>query len=115
MSFRPLAGVTEAHLARVEAQVLEAETQEQVARSLVDRTFWQAHLERTHPDRFAQVDRPFRRRLDSVLDDEALTDETRQAQSDAILGEQRAARRGLMLDMTLAALEAGPTDAGIDV
>jgi hypothetical protein len=115
MSFRPLAGVTEAHLARVEAHVLEAETQEQVARSLVDRTFWQAHLERTHPERFAQVDRPFRRRLDSVLDDEALTDGTRQAQSDAILGEQRAARRGLMLDMTLAALEAGPTDAGIDV
>ncbi|HDS1819189.1 TPA: hypothetical protein QEM96_003872 [Pseudomonas putida] len=115
MSFRPLAGVTEAHLARAEAQVLEAETQEEVARSLVDRTFWQAHLERAHPERFAQLDRPFRRRLDSVLDDEALSDEVRRTQSDAILGEQRAARRGLMLDMTLAALEVGPPDAGINV
>ncbi|WP_264312661.1 NEL-type E3 ubiquitin ligase domain-containing protein [Pseudomonas putida] len=115
MSFRALAGVTEAHLARAQAQVLEAETQEEVARSLVDRTFWQAHLERAQPARFAQVDRPFRRRLDRVLDDEALTDEARQAESDAILGAQRAARRGLMLDLTLAALEAGPADAGINV
>ncbi|ATP51021.1 hypothetical protein CR512_17290 [Pseudomonas putida] len=115
MSFRPLAGVTEAHLARAQAQVLEAETQEEIARSLVDRTFWQGHLERAHPERFAQVDRPFRRRLDRVLDDEALTDEARQAESDAILAAQRAARRGLMLDMTLAALEAGPPGASIDV
>ncbi|MNC58184.1 hypothetical protein D3C75_1078960 [compost metagenome] len=95
--------------------MLEAETQEEVARSLVDRTFWQAHLERAQPARFAHVDRPFRRRLDRVLDDEALTDEARQAESDAILGAQRAARRGLMLDLTLAALEAGPADAGINV
>ncbi|MNH33522.1 hypothetical protein D3C79_940450 [compost metagenome] len=50
-----------------------------------------------------------------MLDDEALTDEARQAESDAILGAQRAARRGLMLDLTLAALEAGPADAGINV
>jgi len=44
-----------------------------------------------------------------------LTDEARQAESDAILAAQRAARRGLMLDMTLAALEAGPPGAAIDV
>ncbi|WEL57365.1 NEL-type E3 ubiquitin ligase domain-containing protein [Pseudomonas kermanshahensis] len=115
MSFRPLAGVTEAHLARAQALVLEAETQEEVARSLVDRTFWQAHLERIHPARFTQVDRPFQRQVESVLRDETLSDEARQEQSIAILGAQRAARRGLMLDMTLAALEAGPPDAGIDV
>lgn len=115
MSFRPVSGVTEAHLARVQAQILEVETQEQLAPSLVDRTFWQAHLERTHPERFADVDRPFRRRLERLLDDQALTDEARQVQSDAILGEQRAARRGLMLDMTLTALEAGPADAIINV
>jgi len=115
MSFRPLAGVTEAHLARAQALVLEAETQEEVARSLVDRTFWQAHLERIHPARFTQVDRPFQRQVESVLRDETLSDEARQEQSVAILAAQRAARRGLMLDMTLAALEAGPPDAGIDV
>ncbi|MNP79757.1 hypothetical protein D3C76_1776710 [compost metagenome] len=50
-----------------------------------------------------------------MLDDEALPDEARSAQSDAILGEQRAARRGLMLDLTLVALEAGPEDPPIEV
>ena len=115
MSFRPLAGVTQAHLARAEAAVYQAETQEEVARSLVDRTFWQAHLERAQPHGFAQVDLPFRRRLDAVLDDEALTDEERRDQSDAILGEQRAARRGLMLDMTLRLLASGPADPPIEV
>jgi len=115
MSFRPLAGVTDEHLARAEAAVYQAETQEAVARSLVDRTFWQAHLERAQPDTFAQVDLPFRRRLDAVLDDEALTDEERRDQSDAILGEQRAARRGLMLDVTLRLLASGPADPPIEV
>jgi len=86
-----------------------------VARSLVYRTFWQSHLERAQPDTFAQVDLPFRRRLDAVLDDEALTDEERRDQSDAILGEQRAARRGLMLDVTLRLLASGPADPPIEV
>jgi len=115
MSFHAIAGVDEQRLARAEAAVFDAETQEEIARSLVDRTFWQAYLERTFPSRFDRVDRPFRRRLDAVLDDEALPDEARSAQSDAILGEQRAARRGLMLDLTLVALEAGPEDPPIEV
>ncbi|HYQ48890.1 MAG TPA: NEL-type E3 ubiquitin ligase domain-containing protein [Pseudomonas sp.] len=115
MSFRPLAGVTDEHLARAEAAVYQAETQEAVARSLVDRTFWQAHLERAQPDTFAQLDRPFHRRVEAVLDDETLSDEERDGQSVAILGAQRAARRGLMLDMTLTLLASGPADPPIEV
>ncbi|MFK0310957.1 NEL-type E3 ubiquitin ligase domain-containing protein [Pseudomonas sp. NPDC090233] len=115
MSFRPLAGVNELSLERAEAAVRRAEIQETVARSLVDRSFWQAYLERTHPSRFSQVDGPFQRRLSAVLDDQSLSDQVRSAHSDAILGEQRAARRGLMLDLTLEALETGPADQSIDV
>lgn len=115
MSFQVIADVTEADLAEAEAAVRRAETEDELARALVDRDFWQQHLERTHPERFAQVDLPFRRQLDAVLDDETLTDEARLEQVDAIGDARRAARRGLMLDMTIRAMEVGPEDPGIQV
>ncbi|WP_079227495.1 NEL-type E3 ubiquitin ligase domain-containing protein [Pseudomonas putida] len=115
MSFGQVAGVTDEQLEQAAAQIEENQTQEEIARSMVDRTFWQTYLERTHPERFRQLDRPFRRRLDAVLDDDTLTDETRRLHADAILGEQRAARRGLMLDMTLDALQVGPDDPAVEV
>ncbi|PYB74937.1 hypothetical protein DMX11_14055 [Pseudomonas sp. LB-090624] len=115
MSFLAISGVLEADLAEAEAAVRAAETPEEIARSMVDREFWQAHLERTHPDRFAAVDLPFRRQLETVLDDEALTEGARIDQADAIRDAQRAARRGLMLDMTTQAMEVGPTGPSIDV
>ncbi|RAS33942.1 MULTISPECIES: NEL-type E3 ubiquitin ligase domain-containing protein [unclassified Pseudomonas] len=114
MSFGQIAGVTDEQLERAAARVEENQTQEEIARSMVDRTFWQTYLERAHPERFLQLDRPFRRRLDAVLDDDTLTDETRRLHADAILGEQRAARRGLMLDLTLNALQVGPDDPAIE-
>ncbi|MDZ3991322.1 NEL-type E3 ubiquitin ligase domain-containing protein [Pseudomonas sp. Teo4] len=115
MNFQPLSGVGEPQLARALAQVLEAETQEALARSLVERTFWQEHLERIHPEQFFEVDMPFQSRLSAVLENEALTDEARRTQSDALQAERRAARRGLMLDMTLRALDFGPQDPPINV
>ncbi|AGZ35730.1 MAG: NEL-type E3 ubiquitin ligase domain-containing protein [Pseudomonas sp.] len=116
MSFRLLSGVDEAALAEAETRILAWEQNvDDVARSLVDRAFWREHLERTYPDRFASVDEPFRQRLETVLDDDTLTDEQRRDQSDATLEEQRAARRALMLDITLRAMEIGPEDPGIDV
>ncbi|MFF7860275.1 NEL-type E3 ubiquitin ligase domain-containing protein [Pseudomonas monteilii] len=115
MSFHGIADVTEADLAEAEAAVRQGETEGEVARSLVDREFWQRHLERAHSERFAEVDLPFRRQLDTVLDDESLTDEARLEQVDAIGDARRAARRGLMLDMTIRAMEVGPEDPGIHV
>ncbi len=115
MSFHAIAGVTEADLAEAEAAVRNEETAEEIARSMVDRAFWQRHLERTHSDRFALVDLPFRRQLDAVLDDDALTEEARLDQVDAIRDAQRAARRGLMLDLTIRAMEVGPEDPAIHV
>lgn len=108
MSFPAIAGVTEADLAAAQAQVRDSETAEELARSMVDREFWQQHLERTHPQRFAQVELPFRRQLDTVLDDDTLTDEARLQRVDGIRDAQRAARRGLMLDLTIRAMEVGP-------
>lgn len=108
MSFHAVAGVTDVDLAAAEAQICNEESAEVLARSMVDREFWQRHLERTYPDRFAQVDLPFRRQLDAVLDDDTLTDENRLQQGDDIRDAQRAARRGLMLDLTIHAMEVGP-------
>lgn len=108
MSFLAISGVLDADLAQAEAAVRDAETPEEVARSMVDREFWQAHLERSHPERFAAVDLPFRRQLERVLDDEALSEGAMIDQADAIRDAQRAARRGLMLDMTIQAMEMGP-------
>ncbi|MFV3288627.1 NEL-type E3 ubiquitin ligase domain-containing protein [Pseudomonas sp. NY11955] len=115
MSFLAISGVSEADLAVVEAVVREAETMDEIARSMVDREFWRTHLERTHPDRFAAVDLPFRQQLETVLDDEALTEAARLEQADAIRDAQRAARRGLMLDMTARAMEVGPEAPGMQV
>jgi len=115
MSFRPVSGVDEPLLAQAEAAVRAAETQEEIARSMVDRSFWCEYLEQHLPERFTALDRPFQRRVAAVLDDEELSDAQRRAQSDAILAEQRAARRGLLLDMTLKALETGPADPAITV
>lgn len=115
MSFQAVSGVLDADLAEAEAAVRNAETPDEIARSMVDREFWQAHLERTHPDQFAAVDLPFRRQLETVLDDEALLEGAKIEQADAIRDAQRAARRGLMLDMTIRAMEAGPEELGIPV
>ncbi|MCE7761691.1 hypothetical protein GQL56_03455 [Pseudomonas putida] len=115
MSFHAISGVLDADLAAAEAAVRDAEIPDEIARSLVDREFWQAHLERTHPDRFAAVDLPFRRQLETVLDDETLNEGAKLEQADAIRDAQRAARRGLMLDMTIRAMEVGPEDPGIHV
>jgi len=82
---------------------------------MVDREFWQAHLERAHSDRFAEVDLPFRRQLEAVLEDETLSEGVMLEQADAIRDAQRAARRGLMLDLTIHAMEVGPEDPGIHV
>lgn len=115
MSFRPVAGVDEARLEQAHAQVLQAETQERLARSLVERDFWQAHLERTYADDFSRVDGPFHERLETVFDDQALSEQEQKLQSEAIRDEQRAARRGLMLELTLRTLEVGPSDPPIHV
>jgi len=44
-----------------------------------------------------------------------LSDQDKKLQSDAIREEQLAARRGLMLEMTIRALEEGPADSPIHV
>ncbi|MNW70209.1 hypothetical protein D3C74_494360 [compost metagenome] len=50
-----------------------------------------------------------------MLDDEALSEGAMIDQADAIRDAQRAARRGLMLDMTIQAMEEGPKGPSIDV
>ncbi|MCE0910708.1 NEL domain-containing protein [Pseudomonas kurunegalensis] len=61
------------------------------------------------------LDLPFRRQLETVLDDEALPEGEMLEQADAIRDAQRAARRGLMLELTIRAMEVGPEDPGVHV
>jgi hypothetical protein len=61
------------------------------------------------------MDEPFHERLEALFDDQALSDQDKKLQSDAIRDEQLAARRGLMLEVTIRALEEGPADPPIHV
>ncbi|CAM3870502.1 Plant intracellular Ras-group-related LRR protein 8 [Pseudomonas reidholzensis] len=115
MSFRPLAGVDEQRITRVEAQIRQAETTERLARSMVERSFWCRHLERRHSALFAELAEPFHTRVDGVLQDQGLSDLARDQQAKAIQEELRAAERGLMLELTLKALETGAEDSPINV
>lgn len=115
MNFRQVAGVDDARIELACMRILEAETQERVARSLVERGFWQAHLERTYPEDFATVDKPFHEQLEAVLDDPALNDETKRGQAQDIKNQQQSARRKLMLERTLRALETVAEDPPINV
>lgn len=115
MSFGPLAGVSASRIAQVHAQILDNETQERLAQSLVDREFWQTHLERTHPERFDRVDEPFQHRLAVLLEDRSLPEDVQLQQSNLIRDAQRAARHDLMIALTLEALEVAPEEPAIAV
>lgn len=105
MSYAQVAGVDGPMLDRAYQRVLASETPGRLAESLVDRPFWQACLERIHTDRLMALDAPFQQRLAAVLDDEASLLGEQLERASVIRDEQRAARRALMLELTLAALE----------
>lgn len=111
MSFPAIAGVDGPALDRARERVNAREVAQVIANSLVDRDFWQAHLELTRGERFLAVDAPFQERLAAVLDDASINQGEQLRQAEVIRVEQREARHALMLALTLDALETAPADA----
>ncbi|WP_449432208.1 NEL-type E3 ubiquitin ligase domain-containing protein [Pseudomonas putida] len=102
MSYRALAGVSDAKLDQAYGQVLGLENRRRVAESAVDRSFWQAFLKRTYPERFDALDAPFQQRLQAL--GEGAAPEAGPL-VDVIYVEQRVAQRELMLELTRQALD----------
>lgn len=55
MQFRTIAGVTQAHLDRAYAAVLEAEASAERARYISQRDFWAPYLRARYPEAYAQI------------------------------------------------------------
>ncbi|MFZ5936397.1 NEL-type E3 ubiquitin ligase domain-containing protein [Pseudomonas sp. HS6-2] len=107
MLFRESARVDEAGVADALARVREAETSATVAASLVERGFWQDHLQRTYGARFEAVDAPFHEQLNVLMDEQAVPDGERLTEMNRVRDARQAAQRQLMEELTLAALEPG--------
>jgi hypothetical protein len=96
MSYSAVAGVSQPMLDQAYGRVLAAESPERLVGAAVDRTFWQAYLQRTYPDRFAAMNEPFQQRLQALED--GGTDH--EALASTIHVDQQVARRELMLELT---------------
>jgi hypothetical protein len=65
MLYHGVSGVTPQRVAQARAQVLERETDERVAQSLVERDFWRGYLAGSQAARFETLNAPFHERLDA--------------------------------------------------
>ncbi|NIE73148.1 hypothetical protein F3J45_01540 [Pantoea sp. Ap-967] len=101
MSYPGVAGVSEAMLDQAYRRVLAAESPAQLAASAVDRTFWQAYLQRTYLERFLATDEPFQQRLQALGNASSAEHEVL---ASTIHVDQQVARHELMLDLTREAL-----------
>nr|WP_314479767.1 NEL-type E3 ubiquitin ligase domain-containing protein [uncultured Pseudomonas sp.] len=105
MSFRAVAGVTDAHIERARTRVLQAETSEQLANSLVDREFWCRYLRGAHVMRFDDLNAPFHARLEAVQEATDLSELQVLQQTQDIAQQRQAAERALLLELTRQALD----------
>jgi len=105
MSFRAVAGVTETHIEGAARRVLQAETSEQLANSLLDREFWCSHVRRLHAQRFDEMNAPFHARLEAVQEAADLSEQQVLQQTEEISQQRQAAERALLLDITRQALD----------
>jgi hypothetical protein len=107
MFFAVVSGVDETRLEQARERVQRAESDEQVAASLIQREFWQEHLERTQAARLEAGDVPFHERLQALLEGAGTVPEAEYlARVAAVDAERQAARRSLLLEMTREALAA---------
>jgi hypothetical protein len=106
MLFRRAARVDEARVAAALARVQEAETSAAIAASLVERSFWQDHLQQTYRARFETVDAPFHEQLAALMDEQTVMDGERVTEMNRVRDARRAAQHQLMEELTIAALGA---------
>ncbi|MBA5707581.1 hypothetical protein DT037_10905 [Pseudomonas fulva] len=105
MSFREVAGVTEAHMERAARRVLQAETSEQLANSLLDREFWCRHVRNVHAQRFEEMNAPFHARLEAVQEAPDLSEQQVLQQTEEISQQRQTGERALLLAITRQALD----------
>lgn len=112
MLFAAVSGVDAQRLEQARARVLEAETTEQLAASLIQREFWEEHLLRTHAERFEAFNAPYQVRSNALMDaGDSLSEADYLARYGELQREREQARRALLLNLTREALEA-PAEAG---
>ncbi|QXH44154.1 hypothetical protein KSS93_14725 [Pseudomonas xanthosomatis] len=110
MTFAEVANVGAEQLEQARAQVLAAQTPERLAESLVDREFWQTWLERSQAEPLAALDEPYQQRLEALLEqaqDGPGGEGEAMERMNSVRDEREAARRALMLQMTLRVLGEG--------
>ncbi|MGE7989619.1 NEL-type E3 ubiquitin ligase domain-containing protein [Pseudomonas sp. NPDC089554] len=109
MAFGEVAGLDQARIDRARSQVLSAQTDEQLAQSLVQRTFWQEHLVRAYAERFTALDMPFHERLEVLSEAiDTMPEGEYLSGMNAVNDERQAARLELMRVLTLEVLAAQP-------
>jgi hypothetical protein len=101
MTYSAVAGVSPAMLDQAYGRVLATESPERLAASAIDRSFWQAYLQRTYPERFATMTAPFQQRLQALGD---VTSPENEATASTIHVDQQVAQRELMLELTRQAM-----------
>jgi len=105
MRFRYLADVGTDRVERARDRVLAAESSEQVARSLVERDFWQQYLRRTYHERFDELDEPYRAQIEALLSDHQAAEAARLHQVAQLQVQRTQAEREAMMGLTRDALD----------
>lgn len=115
MAFRPVAGVDSARIAHARNVVLDGETGERLASSMVEREFWQSHLRSAHSGLFEELDAPFHQRLETLQADMRMPEGERVAEINRVASQRRVAERQLMMSLTLDALDVSSDHGVINV
>ena len=105
MRFGYLADVDAVRVRHALERVLAAESSEQVARSLVERDFWQQHLKRTHKARFDELNEPYQAQVAALFDDHEQEEAVRMRRMAQVEAQRSTAEREAMLSITRDALD----------
>ncbi|HEK1009511.1 TPA: hypothetical protein SMP92_002792 [Pseudomonas putida] len=105
MRFGYLADVGAVRVKHALERVLAAESSEQVARSLVERDFWQDHLKRTHKARFDELNEPYYAQVAALFDDHEQEEGVRMQRMAEVEVQRSRAEREAMLSITREALD----------
>ncbi len=106
MAYSLAANVSERQLRLVQQEVLSAETDEELTQFLISQEFWQQHLSTAYRPRFDASNALFHQRLETLLNDDTLSDTERDLQSQQIASQQKAAEQALRVELTRECLEA---------
>ncbi|WP_426808898.1 NEL-type E3 ubiquitin ligase domain-containing protein [Pseudomonas sp. WOUb67] len=106
LAFASFSGVDRADLDSARSEVLQEETPQTLARSLADRSFWQAYLNEHQAARFSRMDEPFQQRLATLFEQsETLNDEDYLTHTEQIGAAREVAQRQLLLELSHEAIQ----------